>query len=347
MHNEKEIMVRFPAEWEPQSGVMLALPPLQSDWGPILERVHATYAQIIAAIARFERVLLLCDELPAGRGFIRKFSLSSPNIRLAQVPLNDTWARDFGPLTVMKQGRPLLLDFMFNGWGLKFASDRDNLVTSRLYEKKIFKKSVLYSVGPLVFEGGSVESDGAGTLMVTSRCLLSPNRNPSYSKEQIETILLETLGAKRVLWLDNGELEGDDTDAHVDTLARLCPGDTITCVSAPVLDRHHIALKRMEGELKRFRTLEGRPYTLARLPLPKACYDEAGKRLPATYANYLVINGAVLVPTYNDSKNDAAAMQIIGKIFAGREVIGIDCRALIEQHGSLHCVTMQLPEGVL
>jgi len=326
---------------------MLSLPSKNMDWAPLLGRVHETYAQIVAAIARFEKVLLLCDELPSGRAFLRKYSLTSANIRLVSVPLNDTWTRDYGPLTVVTQGHPLLLDFMFNGWGLKFAADRDNLVSARLYQKKLFNRNVNYAKAPLVFEGGSIESDGAGTLLVTSRCLLSPNRNPSLTKRQIETTLLETLGAQHVLWLDNGELAGDDTDAHIDTLARLCLGDTIAYMSAPVTDTHYIPLKRMEGELKRFRNREGKPYTLVKLPLPKARFDEEGNRLPATYANYLVINGAVLVPVYDDRKNDAAALRIIGEIFKDREIIGIDCRSLIEQHGSLHCVTMQFPEGVL
>lgn len=338
--------VRFPAEWEPQSGIMLALPSEKTDWAPLLASVLGVYAEIIAAVTRFEKVLLLCDNYNTGGNFLVDSGLADRDVILAEVPFNDTWTRDYGPLTVLKDGKPVLLDFMFNGWGLKFAADMDNLVTAVLAEKEIFNIMQIEN-GGIVLEGGSIESDGDGTVLVTSRCLLSPNRNPSLSKEQIGDHLMKKFGASRVLWLNSGELDGDDTDAHIDTLARLAPDNTILYMSAAEHDSHHNALKEMENELVRLVTADGARYKLQALPLPPACYDAEGYRLPATYANYLVINGAVLVPVYGDDATDTAALKIIGSVFTGREIIPINCRPLIEQHGSLHCVTMQFPEGVL
>jgi agmatine deiminase len=197
-------------------------------------------------------------------------------------------------------------------------------------------------------EGGSIESDGLGTILTTAECLLSPNRNPQLDKSEIEQALASLLGAKRILWLQNGSLAGDDTDSHIDTLARICPDNTIVYQACDnPLDEHFEPLKRMESELMSFTAPDGSPYSLIPLPLPKACFDEQAHRLPATYANFLIINGAVLVPTYRDFDNDSKAMELISKGFPGREIIGIDCLPLLEQHGSLHCVTMHLPQGVL
>ena len=193
-----------------------------------------------------------------------------------------------------------------------------------------------------VLEGGSLESDGHGTLLTTSECLLSEFRNPSYTKEMIEQRLKEDFGLVRVLWLNHGYLEGDDTDSHIDTLARFCDRDTIAYVRCddPV-DAHFDALQKMEQELRQFRTFAGQPYRLIPLPMADAAYDDEGNRLPATYANFLIINGAVLVPTYGNPLKDELALNQLRIAFPDREIVGVDCRILIEQHGSLHCVTMQ------
>ena len=200
---------------------------------------------------------------------------------------------------------------------------------------------------PLVLEGGSIESDGAGTLLITAACLLSPNRNPHLSREQIESLLKEQLGVERILWLHRGWLAGDDTDSHIDTLARLCPDDTIlyTACDDPA-DEHFEELAAMKRELEGLRSRENRPYRLIPLPFPAAKQGLDDERIPATYANFLIINGAVLVPTYED-RHDAAALAAVGLSFPGREIIGINCSSIILQHGSLHCLTMQLPKGVL
>jgi agmatine deiminase len=205
-----------------------------------------------------------------------------------------------------------------------------------------FGKTPLRTVD-LILEGGSIESDGSGTLLTTAECLLNPNRNAQLGKAQIEARLTAELGIRNFQWLENGWLAGDDTDAHIDTLARLCPNDTVLYVQCnDPADEHFPALRNMEDELKKMDHLRLLP-----LPWPAARFDESGNRLPATYANFLIINGAVLVPTYNDSTNDACALATVKKAFPDREIIGTDCSSLILQHGSLHCVTMQIPKGVL
>jgi agmatine deiminase len=194
-----------------------------------------------------------------------------------------------------------------------------------------------------VLEGGSIESDGSGTILTTTQCQLSPNRNPHLNQKEIEKKLKKWLGAKRVLWLKNGYLAGDDTDSHIDTLVRFCNETTIAYVACTdESDEHFTALKEMVKELRNFKTDDGNPYNLIALPMPDACFDADGDRLPATYANFLIVNGAVLVPTY-DVPQDELALAQIKKAFPTRKVLGIDCKPLILQHGSLHCVTMQFP----
>lgn len=338
--------VRLPAEWEEQDGVLLAWPHADSDWRPWLPLVELVFAQIVKEITRFETALVVAADEERTAAILSAVGARMDRVRIEEIPANDTWARDFGPLTVERDGAPVLLDFGFNGWGLKFAADRDNLITGRLRRAGAFGDTPRETVG-LILEGGSIESDGKGTILTTAECLLNPNRNPHLSREEIATALRERFGADRVLWLENGWLAGDDTDSHIDTLARLAPDDTIVYVRCDdATDEHYPALFLMEKELKALRTREGNPYRLIPLPWPRPCRDEEGERLPATYANYLVINGAVLVPTYDDP-GDEAALAAMGQAFPGREIIGIDCRPLILQHGSLHCVTMQIPKGVL
>lgn len=337
---------RLPAEWEAQDGVLLAWPHETSDWLPVLAEVEPAFIEIIKQISRFERVLVVAPDVEATRRKLATAGAVLEQITIFSIPSNDTWSRDFGPITVYQNGCPALLDFGFNGWGLKFAADQDNQITARLQKSGAFGE-VQRRVPGLILEGGSIESDGGGTLLTTAECLLGPNRNPHLDRDGVEAELGRWLGAEHVLWLENGYLAGDDTDSHIDTLARLCPNDTIVYVACDAeQDEHFAALKRMESELRDFRTRDGRPYRLLPLPWPAAKYDDAGERLPATYANFLIINGAVLVPTYNDPQ-DAAALAVIGQAFPDRAIIGIDCSPLILQHGSLHCVTMQLPRGVL
>jgi agmatine deiminase len=336
---------RLPAEWEEQDGVLLAWPHEGSDWRTHLEQVEPVFVEIVRVASRFETVLIAAPEPETVREQLAQARVAPDRVRLFRIDTNDTWARDFGPVTILENGQPVLFDFGFNGWGLKFAADLDNLITRRLAAAGAFR-APLRTIG-LVMEGGSIESDGSGTVLTTAACLLSPNRNPHLSRQEIETGLTGLFGADRLLWLENGYLAGDDTDSHVDTLARLCPNDTIIHVACDdPADEHYRAINAMVGELRGFRARSGRPYRLIPLPWTGPVLDEMGERLPATYANFLVINGAVLVPTYRDV-NDAAALRAVGAAFPGREVIGVDCLALLLQHGSLHCVTMQLPKGTI
>jgi agmatine deiminase len=271
--------------------------------------------------------------------------ISSSNIYIIEIPINDTWARDHGAITVQQGKEFLIYDFMFNGWGLKFAADKDNLITKELWDKGIYnsKKRI---VPDLVLEGGSIESDGKGTLLTTTNCLLSPNRNPHLSKEQIEDKLKNLFNLKSVLWLEDGHLQGDDTDAHIDTLARLCDEDIIAYVQCTDIDEvHYKPLKEMEAELQALKTNNGQPYTLVALPMSDAIYaPDDERRLPATYANFLIMNEVVLMPTYGVAQ-DGLALTQLQTAFPNKKVIGVDCKALLLQHGSLHCITMQYPKG--
>ena len=324
------------AEWEPQRGVQLTWPHKDTDWAPILPEITAVYEEMAREISKHEDVLIVAPK-----------ELQSELLPLTSYLLtftsNDTWARDHGFITVEETSdlspQPsdlILLDFKFNGWGEKFPADRDNQINKQLFDKGLVK-GVYEDHLDFVLEGGSVESDGKGTVFTTACCLLAPHRNQPLTAQQIEDRLKTYLGAERIVWLHHGSLIGDDTDGHIDTLVRICPDDTLLYTGG---DEAHPDLYEMEHELQTLRTIEGQPYRLLKLPLPRPIYDE-GDRLPATYANYLVINGAVLVPTYNQPDLDQEAMHVIQQAFPDREIVGIDCRAVIKQHGSLHCCTMQ------
>jgi agmatine deiminase len=337
--------IRLPAEWENQDGILLAWPHQETDWHNQLPEVCTVYAELIRQIVRFEKVLLVAPDPDEVRSYLSRKGIDQSNITFCAIATNDTWTRDYGPITIEVNGQPALFDFGFNGWGLKFAANLDNQVTQQLKHQGALLPR-LNTIG-LVLEGGSIESDGCGTIMTTSQCLLSPNRNPQLNRQDLEAAMENLFGAQKVIWLEHGHLEGDDTDAHIDTLARLCPDDTIVYVACDnPHDSHYTELQLMEQELKKLATLTGGSYRLLSLPWPEAKYDVEGQRLPASYANFLIINSAVLVPTYRDPV-DNGALAMIALAFPGREIIGVDCLPLLEQHGSLHCITMQLPAGVL
>jgi agmatine/peptidylarginine deiminase len=333
--------IRFPAEWEKQSFLQLTFPHPESDWFYLMDEVTACFVEIIETAARFQDVLVVCDNVER----VKSFFNSTQNIFFVQIESNDTWARDHGGITVLENEKAVIHDYVFNGWGNKFDAGLDNQITKKLYEKGIIQNCSSKTFG-LVLEGGSLESDGKGTILTTSECLLSKNRNEHLSKNQIEQLLKENFGAERILWLNHGYLAGDDTDSHIDTLARFCDEKTIAYVGCEDLeDEHYEALLQMKKELQQFTDFEGNPYKLVEVPLPDACFYAKGNRLPATYANFTIINGAVLVPVYGVSQ-DERALEILQSCFSDRKVIGVNCRVLIEQHGSLHCVTMQYPEQV-
>ena len=325
---------RMPAEWELQSMVQLTWPHKDTDWAPILPEITAVYNEMAREIRKREKLLIVA---PA------EVQPPTLNSYLITLNTNDTWARDHGFITVeeltansQKPKNKILLDFCFNGWGEKFEATLDNEINRHLYDQGLIK-GIYESHLDFVLEGGSIESDGKGTIFTTSCCLMAPHRNQPLTQSEIEQRLKQSLGAERVVWINHGSLIGDDTDGHIDTLVRICPDDTLLYIGS---DEEHPDLLLMEEELKTFRTLEGKPYRLLKLPLPRPIYD-GDDRLPATYANYLVINDAVLVPTYNQPDLDEEAMRIIQQAFPDRDIVGIDCRAVIKQHGSLHCCTMQ------
>ena len=329
MNNTKRRML---AEWEPQSAVQLTWPHKDTDWAPILPEITAVYEKMAREIMKRENLLIVA---PEGLANVQS---SMFNVQYSTFTSNDTWARDHGFITVEETSldSKILLDFKFNGWGEKFEAALDNQINKHLYEQGLVK-GIYEDHLDFVLEGGSIESDGKGTVFTTTCCLMAPHRNQPLTQQEIEERLKEWLGAERIVWLNHGSLIGDDTDGHIDTLVRICPDDTIIYTGG---DKDHPDLAEMEKELQALRTLDGKPYRLLKLPLPRPIYDD-GDRLPATYANYLIVNGAVLVPTYRQPDLDAEAMRIIGEAFPDREIVGIDCCAVIKQHGSLHCCTMQ------
>lgn len=333
----------MPAEWEPQQAVLLAWPHQNSDWRPYLNDIQATYVDLIRAITAYEAVHIVAPDTTWLHDYLasRLPKKHLQRVSMSAYTTDDTWARDFAHVTVVDgNSSTKALAFRFNGWGEKFAAERDNKVTLHL-EQDTDLLRFCEDHDDFVLEGGSIESDGKGTVMTTSQCLLAPHRNQPLTQRQITARLKRWLGAKRVVWLQHGQLIGDDTDGHIDTLARLAPDDTIIYLACnDSKDAHYAELKAMEKELRKLRTLDGKPYRLLPLPLPDAIeYD--GERLPATYANYLVINGAVLCPTYGQPEKDAQALATLQQAFPEREVIGIDSTVIIRQHGSIHCLTMQ------
>ncbi|MCC8117701.1 MAG: agmatine deiminase family protein [Bacteroidales bacterium] len=342
MTNKKDY--RLPAEWERQECVMLSWPHPGTDWADMLDEVEDCFARVALAISKRAPLLIVCPDRNRPLKYLDG-KVAENRIKIVEVPTNDTWARDFGPITLInnKGDEPRILDFQFNGWGLKFPACFDNLVNASLRN--------MYAWGPnledcryLVLEGGSIDCDGNGSLLTTVECLMSPNRNDCCDMEEIELHLSKLLGTRRMLWLEHGYLEGDDTDSHVDTLARFLPDDTIAYTSCDrENDQHYKELKLMEQELREATTPDGKPYRLIPLPIPRPIIDKDGNRLPATYANFLILNGAILLPVYGDEHYDAKALERLGAACPQYDVIPIDCRALIQQHGSLHCITMQLP----
>ncbi|MDW5376923.1 agmatine deiminase family protein [Halomonas sp. HP20-15] len=338
----------FP-EWHPQDAILLTWPGAHSDWASILPRIEATLEAMVVAIARHQRVLIsVADEATRQRllATFRHLGVDTACLLFAEAPSDDSWARDHGPIAIERDGLPVLLDYRFTGWGGKFPAARDDALTARLQAAGVFAAPV--EAHDLVLEGGAIDTDGAGTLLTTEACLLNPNRNPRLDRQALESRLREEMGIARVLWLRHGHLEGDDTDSHIDTLARFCDPQTIAYVRCDdPTDPHYAELRAMEEELEALRRADGEPYRLIPLPWPKPCFDpEDGHRLPATYANFLIINGAVLMPAYADSA-DARALAALAEAFPDHELIPIDCRSVIRQHGSLHCLTMQLPRGCL
>lgn len=339
---------------------MIAWPDPMTDWNQNLDKVQECVAAIVRELSLEVPILLVCRDQQETESILRQYSALRGIVIFAELPLDDTWTRDYGPITLYEypdvdspdspepgmEPRPVLLDWSFNGWGLKFPARNDNMITRRLSASGYFGSTELETV-PYVLEGGSIESDGQGTILSTAHCLLDYNRSPGSSLSDLEERLLQHLGADRVLWLNNGHLAGDDTDSHIDTLARFCDPQTIAYTFTDDRnDEHYDSLQAMQAELRSFRQKNGEPYNLVPLPLPSPMFAEDGHRLPATYANFLITDNSVWVPQYGVPEDTSAFTRMIG-LFPGRNIRGVDCAPLIQQHGSLHCISMQIPAGVI
>lgn len=335
----------MPAEWHRLQMVQLTWPHEGTDWNYMLAEVEACFVELAKAISKRVRLLVVAPCTEKVQGLLEDAGANMVNVTFFECETNDTWARDHAFITLLGDNVPHYADFCFNGWGRKFEASLDNAINGKLYDAGIVKGEY-EDCTSFVLEGGSIESDGKGTLLTTSQCLLAPHRNQPMCREDIERCLKNMLHVERVLWLDHGNLIGDDTDGHVDTVARFAPNDTIVYMQCQDKDDEQFAdLNSMEEQIRELRTVDGKPYRMLALPSPKAIFDEDGERLPATYANFLVMNNTVLYPTYAQPDNDKVAAEVLAKAFPGYEIVGIDCRALIKQHGSLHCVTMQYPKN--
>ena len=322
------------AEWEEQSAIIIAWPNKNTDWKENLREIEQTYIEIVQKITDHQLVIILSNEKSIKKNFSEEIL---KNIKIIIVDYNDTWTRDYIGLSIKTKQNFHLIDFKFNGWGGKYNFKKDNSINLQLFKQNIFSK-VEFKYNNFVLEGGSIDSNGKGTILTTSKCLLNKNRNTNLNKEEIEKALSESLGIKKIIWLKNGHIPGDDTNSHVDTLARFCNEKTI---AYSVSDSKE--LKLLEKELTKI-AIENQ-YKLIPLKLPKPIFNR-GKQLPASYTNFLITNRKILVPIYGD-KNDYCAISTLQNVFPKREVVGIDCREIIKQNGSLHCITMQVSKNLL
>ncbi|MGK2941555.1 MAG: agmatine deiminase family protein [Immundisolibacter sp.] len=335
----------LPSEWAPQAAVLLTWPHAYSDWADTLHTTETEFVGFAAAIAQREPLIVACHDEDHRRHVADRLARTDAppaRLTLAIAPSNDVWVRDHGPLTVLRGRQRVALDFGFNGWGGKYRAELDDAVTRTLANQDALGDIAIESV-PWVLEGGNLEVDGEGTLLATRPCLMSETRNDPAAAQALLAALPTLLGVQRLLWVDRGDVLGDDTDGHIDTLARFCDAHTLAYTCADPADREqHTALDGLEEQLKALRQADGRPYQLVPLPVPAPLHDDDGRRLPANYANFLIINGAVLVPTYDDP-HDALALDRLAGCFAGRTVVPVPARAIVGQNGSLHCASMQIP----
>lgn len=335
--------ITLPAEWSFQDAILLCWPHSNMDWQPILQKVEKAFDEMSYHISQHQTLIIIAHDKTHQQAILQRLKINNSNmdnIKFLTHASNDNWCRDFGPISIIKNNTPIALNFEFNGWGEKYPFQFDN--ETNLALKRHHLLSCEMQTIPFVLEGGSIDSDGEGTLLTTSQCLLTETRNPSFSKEAIEQELITRLGVTRIFWLNHGQLNGDDTDSHIDNLARFCNTNTIAYANCDETDEHHTSLHAMKLELDNLRTTDGKPYYLIPLNIPKAIYD-GQQRLPASYVNFLITNKQVLMPTYNDEQDNINLAQL-QSVFTDREVIGIDCSDIIKQSGSIHCLTMQLPE---
>jgi len=336
----------LPPEWAHQEAMVLVWPRAGGDWGNGLEAAREVIANIAAALCAHQRVVLVaaddeCTYSIAAHPTLAEIGHS--RLHVCRAANDDIWARDTGPLTVVVSGQRIFTDFRFDGWGGQFGASHDDQLTATLFAAEALGAGTLERY-EYTLEGGSIEVNGTGALLTTERCLIAGRRNAGIDRARAETVLRDAFGVNTIHWLGHGTLIGDDTDGHIDTIARFVAADTIVYQGcADTHDAHHAPLAAMARELAALRQPNGEPYRLVELPLPAPVHDpDDGHRLPAGYANFLVANGCVLAPAFDDPA-DADAHAILAELFPGRAIIAIDSRALIRQHGGLHCAAMQIP----
>ncbi len=334
---------RMPAEWEPQEAIWLSWPHKKASWPGLWRNIPATFAGFVAAISHRENVRINCavELQDRARRLCKKAGASMARVTFHDHPTNDAWCRDHGPIFVKhrRTGEVALTDWMHNAWGGKYPPyDLDNEIPPLIAQAlglRRFEKA-------MVLEGGSIDVNGKGLLLTTEQCLLHPNRNPTLSRSGIERALKDYLGVRRVVWLGEG-IVGDDTDGHIDDITRFFrPDGILTCVESNQRDPNHRLLAANRERLADATTITGRPIEIVDLPMPAPVVIK-GERVPASYANFLIINEAVLVPTFRQPRRDRRAMGIIGECFIDREVVPIDCAELIWGLGTLHCLSQQQP----
>lgn len=326
----------MPAEWEEQDAIQITWLDHSTDWIENLLEAEQCFIEIAKAILTDNLLIIVHSEFSSPQQF---FTVEEKDkIFFHQTEINDTWSRDHGMISIRNNESSTCLDFNFNGWGNKFNFAKDNSINQSLIDAGAIKNSK--SIG-LVLEGGSIESNGNGIILTTSKCLLNPNRNPELSKKAIEKTFSKELGIKKTLWLNHGSLIGDDTDSHIDILARFIDQNSIIYNTTKADNQNSDSLLAMEKELKAFTNLEGKKFILIPIPLPTTIHKH-----PANYVNFLISNKSVLVPQYN-CKEDKIALETIQNCFPNREIIGINCLPIIKQGGAIHCLTMQFPKGTI
>jgi agmatine deiminase len=334
---------RMPAEWEPQEAVWLSWPHNRKTWPGRFRAIPARFAELVAVISRFEKVRINLARPLQRRALslINRAKAELGNVELFHHATDDCWCRDHGPIFVRhrRTGEVAVTDWRYNAWGGKYPSfARDNRIPSQISRALDLRRFAV----EMVLEGGSIDVNGAGLLLTTESCLLNPNRNPQLTRGQIEQALRENLGVSRIVWLGAG-IAGDDTDGHVDDLSRFFRTDGIvTVVENDRRDPNCRPLRENLERLHRLRTPGGRKFAIVALPMPAPCFHRA-QQLPASYANFLIINGAVLVPAFRQPRKDAEAADVLAACFPGREVISVDCLELVWGLGALHCVSQQQP----
>ena len=340
----RQLGYRFPAEWEPQRATWLSWPHKEESWPGRFEPIPGVFTEIVKILASFQHVNINVIDRTMHDDVMKRLTeagVDPGRLTLYPIPTDDAWCRDHGPAFVVKPGaeEPLaVIDWGYNAWGGKYPPyDQDDAVPSKVAE---YRRLPLFCPG-IVMEGGAIDVNGEGCLLTSTPCLLNPNRNPHLSQAQIEWYLREYYNVEKILWVDEG-IAGDDTDGHIDDSARFVnPSTIVAVVEENREDENYLPLQKNLAQLKAMTDLAGNPFRIVALPMPRPLVFD-GQRVPASYANFLIASGVVLVPTFRDP-NDAVALAVLADVFPGRRVIGIDCYELVWGLGTLHCISQQEP----